>query len=185
LADVVGVAAAVGSAGQGWVYLRRLLTDGQRKSMQPMTERLRDGSSGVQRFITSSTWDSSGCWAGARVSGVDVAIDAVAGPGVNTIVRAVAPGGMLVVYGFLDPSPVPLPIAPDFRGRNTRTYAFTEVTRDEPELRRAERFINAGLRSGSFAPVIDRTFDLTDVVQAHRYLESSAQVGKIVPTVQQ
>jgi NADPH:quinone reductase-like Zn-dependent oxidoreductase len=115
--------------------------------------------------------------------GADIAIDAVAGPGVNTIVQAVAPGGTLIVYGFLDPAPVPLPIAPDFRGRNTRTYAFTEVTMDEPVLRRAERFINAGLRSGSFTPVIDRTFDLADVVPAHHYLESNEQVGKIVLTV--
>jgi NADPH:quinone reductase-like Zn-dependent oxidoreductase len=52
------------------------------------------------------------------------------------------------------------------------------------QLRRAEHFINAGLRSGSLSPVIDRTFDLDDVVQAHRYLESNAQIGKIVLTVQ-
>jgi len=115
--------------------------------------------------------------------GVDLAMDAVAGPGVNTLVQAVAPGGTLVIYGFLDPGPVPLPVAPDFRGRDIRTYAFSEVTQDEPRLRRAERFINAGLRSGSLAPVIDRTFDLADVVAAHRYLESNAQFGKIVLTV--
>jgi NADPH:quinone reductase-like Zn-dependent oxidoreductase len=115
--------------------------------------------------------------------GVDLAMDAVAGPGLGALVQAVAPGGSLSVYGFLDPRPAPLPIAPDFRGRNTRTYAFTEVTLDEPERRRAEHFINAGLRSGSLAPVIDRTFDLTDVVAAHRHLESNTQVGKIVLTV--
>jgi hypothetical protein len=31
--------------------------------------------------------------------------------------------------------------------------------------------------------MIDRTFDLDDVVQAHRYLESNAQIGKIIITV--
>lgn len=77
-----------------------------------------------------------------------------------------------------------MPIAPDFRGRNIRTYAFTELTvENEPMLRRAKHFIDAGLRIGSLSPLIDRSFDLTDVVAAHRHLESNAQFGKIVLTV--
>jgi NADPH:quinone reductase-like Zn-dependent oxidoreductase len=32
--------------------------------------------------------------------------------------------------------------------------------------------------------VIDRTFDLNDVAQAHAHLESNTQIGKIVLTVQ-
>ncbi|MES4904255.1 MULTISPECIES: zinc-binding dehydrogenase [unclassified Streptomyces] len=43
--------------------------------------------------------------------------------------------------------------------------------------------VNAGLASGSFAPVVDRTFDLTEIAEAHRYLEANGQVGKIVVTV--
>jgi SRSO17 transposase len=42
---------------KGEVYLRGLLTDGQRKSMQPMAERLGVDHQGLQQFITSSTWD--------------------------------------------------------------------------------------------------------------------------------
>jgi NADPH:quinone reductase-like Zn-dependent oxidoreductase len=69
---------------------------------------------------------------------------------VHTVVSAVAPGGTLVLYGALDPTPAPLPMAPDLRGRTIRWYAFFELTIDHPrQLRRAERFINAGLRSGS------------------------------------
>jgi NADPH:quinone reductase-like Zn-dependent oxidoreductase len=117
--------------------------------------------------------------------GVTVAIDAVGGPGVHAVVSAVAPGGTLLLYGALDPTPAPLPIAVDLRGRNIRMYGFVELTIDHPEqLRRAERFINAGLRSGSFIPVIDRTFDLNEVAKAHVHLESNTQVGKIVLTVQ-
>lgn len=117
--------------------------------------------------------------------GVDLAIDAVMGPAVDTLVQAVAPDGTLLFYGWLDPTPAPMPIAPDFRGRTIRTYAFTELTVDsEPRLRRAKHFINAGLRSGSLSPVIDRTFDLADVVAAHRHLESNTQFGKIVLTVE-
>lgn len=42
---------------KGEVYVRGLLTDGARKSMQPMAERLGVGYQGLQQFITSSTWD--------------------------------------------------------------------------------------------------------------------------------
>jgi NADPH:quinone reductase-like Zn-dependent oxidoreductase len=118
-------------------------------------------------------------------TGTALAIDSVAGEGVHKVVTAVAPGGTLVLYGALDPNPIPMPMAADLRGRRIHWYSFFELTVDKPQqLRRAEHFINAGLRSSSLSPVIDRTFDLHEVVQAHRYLESNTQLGKIVLTVQ-
>jgi SRSO17 transposase len=41
----------------GELYVRGLLTDGQRKSMQPMAARLGVDHQRLQQFITSSTWD--------------------------------------------------------------------------------------------------------------------------------
>jgi SRSO17 transposase len=41
----------------GELYVRGLLTGGQRKSMQPMAERLGTDHQRLQQFITSSTWD--------------------------------------------------------------------------------------------------------------------------------
>jgi SRSO17 transposase len=41
----------------GELYARGLLTDGQRKSMQPMAARLGADHQRLQQFITSSTWD--------------------------------------------------------------------------------------------------------------------------------
>ena len=41
----------------GQLYVRGLLTDGQRKSMQPMAARLGADHQRLQQFITSSTWD--------------------------------------------------------------------------------------------------------------------------------
>ena len=41
----------------GELYVRGLLADGRRKSMQPMTERLGVDHQRLQQFITSSTWD--------------------------------------------------------------------------------------------------------------------------------
>jgi SRSO17 transposase len=42
---------------KGELYLRGLLTDGRRKSMQPMADRLGVDHQGLQQFVTSSTWD--------------------------------------------------------------------------------------------------------------------------------
>ena len=41
----------------GELYVRGLLTDGRRKSMQPMAARLGTDHQRLQQFITSSTWD--------------------------------------------------------------------------------------------------------------------------------
>ncbi|MEE8263862.1 MAG: zinc-binding dehydrogenase, partial [Gammaproteobacteria bacterium] len=38
-------------------------------------------------------------------------------------------------------------------------------------------------QSGALKPIIDRTFPLDAIADAHRYLESNQQKGKIVVTV--
>nr|WP_245887103.1 transposase [Umezawaea tangerina] len=43
---------------KGETYLRGLLLDGRRKSMQPMAERLGVDHQGLQQFVTTSTWDT-------------------------------------------------------------------------------------------------------------------------------
>jgi NADPH:quinone reductase-like Zn-dependent oxidoreductase len=50
-------------------------------------------------------------------------------------------------------------------------------------LERAKQFINDGLADGSFKPLIAKTFPLDQIVDAHRYLESNQQIGKVVVTV--
>ncbi|WP_371524817.1 zinc-dependent alcohol dehydrogenase family protein [Streptomyces sp. NBC_01283] len=116
-------------------------------------------------------------------TGVRLAFDPIAGPGVETLAQGIAPGGHLVVYGALDPCITPLPNAQSFPALNTSTYTLFEITGDPERLRRAVAFINAGLASGSFTPVVDKIFDLADIADAHRYMEANGQVGKIVVTV--
>jgi NADPH:quinone reductase-like Zn-dependent oxidoreductase len=57
------------------------------------------------------------------------------------------------------------------------------VARDDEGRRRSRQFVLSGLASGAQSPIIDRTFALADIAEAHRYLESSAQVGKVIVTV--
>jgi NADPH2:quinone reductase len=44
------------------------------------------------------------------------------------------------------------------------------------------RWIVEHLEAGALRPAIDRTFPLDRIVEAHAYMESDAQVGKIVVT---
>lgn len=56
-AEMLGGLARKDQRAAGELYVRGLLTDGQRKSMVPMAERLGVDSQRLQQFITSSTWD--------------------------------------------------------------------------------------------------------------------------------
>jgi SRSO17 transposase len=56
----------------GLRYLRGLMLDGQRKSMQPMAERLGTSYQQVQQFVTSSTWDATGVQRRLATIAVDV-----------------------------------------------------------------------------------------------------------------
>jgi SRSO17 transposase len=55
-AEVFASLARSDQRGKGQTYLRGLLLDGRRKSMQPMAERLRVDHQGLQQFVSTSTW---------------------------------------------------------------------------------------------------------------------------------
>ena len=56
-AEVFAPLARSDQRGKGQTYLRGLLLDGRRKSMQPMAERLGVDHQGLQQFVSSSTWE--------------------------------------------------------------------------------------------------------------------------------
>ncbi|NUS02329.1 MAG: zinc-dependent alcohol dehydrogenase family protein [Nonomuraea sp.] len=118
--------------------------------------------------------------------GAEYVFDAVAGPGVTDLARVVAPEGTLLVYGALSGLPTPYPgVELGLPALTMRSYTVHETTRVPERLHRAEAFVASGLRSGAFRPAVDRTFELAEIVEAHRYLETNAQVGKVVVTVSQ
>lgn len=116
--------------------------------------------------------------------GAEFVFDAVAGPGIVELAKVVADDGMILVYGALSGEPTPYPgIDLGMPALNIRTYTLHETTRRPERLRRAEAFVASGLHSGALRPVVDRTFELGEIGEAHRYMESNAQIGKIVVTV--
>jgi NADPH:quinone reductase-like Zn-dependent oxidoreductase len=120
----------------------------------------------------------------AGPDGVRVVFDAVGGPIFEPLTAAMALGGILIEYGglSLDPTPFPLP-AVLAKTLTLRGYLVHEIVRDPARLQAAKTFILDGLKSGSLKPAIARTFPFDQIVEAHRYLESNEQFGKIVVTV--
>jgi NADPH:quinone reductase-like Zn-dependent oxidoreductase len=45
------------------------------------------------------------------------------------------------------------------------------------------KYVFDHVAAGNFKPRIDRVFPLAQIVEAHRYMESNQQIGKIVVTV--
>jgi NADPH:quinone reductase-like Zn-dependent oxidoreductase len=57
------------------------------------------------------------------------------------------------------------------------------LPRDEEAFARATKFILRNLASGKLKPIIANTFRLSKIREAHRYMESNQQLGKIVVAV--
>jgi NADPH:quinone reductase len=107
-----------------------------------------------------------------------------AAPTVAKLTKGMAGFGILFVYGALSPEPTPLPLFDVLvKDLTIRGYKMTEITTDPARLERGKRFINEGLADGSLKLIIARTFPLEEIVEAHRYMESNQQIGKIVVTV--
>ncbi|RWK25823.1 MAG: NADPH:quinone reductase [Mesorhizobium sp.] len=116
--------------------------------------------------------------------GVRVVLDAVGGPIFTPLTAAMSRGGILLEYGGLSPEPTPFPLFDVLAKTLTlRGYLVHEITGDPIRLEAAKRFILDGLASGALQPAIARTFPFDKIVEAHRFLESGEQFGKIVVTV--
>jgi len=116
--------------------------------------------------------------------GAAMAFDPVAGPMLGRLADAAAPGALIFEYGALSTDPTVYPLFPALaKGLTVRGYTLFEIVKDPAMLARGKQYIYQGLESGALKPVIDRAFPLEDIVEAHRYMESNQQKGKIVVTV--
>jgi NADPH:quinone reductase-like Zn-dependent oxidoreductase len=116
--------------------------------------------------------------------GARMVFDPVGGSTMTKLTAAMADRGILFLYGALSPEPTPLPLF-NVLGKSLtiRGYILFEISGDPQRLERAKKFIVDGLAAGKLKPLIAKTFTLDQIVEAHRYLESNQQIGKIVVTV--
>jgi NADPH:quinone reductase-like Zn-dependent oxidoreductase len=116
--------------------------------------------------------------------GVRIVFDPVGGPAFRPLTAAMARGGILIEYGGLSSEPTPFPLYDVLaKGLTLRGFLVHEIIGDPDRLEAAKAFILEGLHSGSLQPIIARTFPFDQIVDAHHYLESNRQFGKIVVTL--
>ena len=124
--------------------------------------------------------------AATQKRGVDVIIDQVGGPMLAGNIIALALKGRLVSVGrngaFVGECDMD-----EIARKRASIIGVTFRTRTAEEtLQAGERFaadLLAAINTGALKPVLDRTFPLERLADAHAYMLSDAQVGKIVLTM--
>ena len=119
--------------------------------------------------------------------GVDVILDMVAADYVPRNMSLLADDGRLVFVGRMGPlvdSPInPTPIMFKRLTVTGLSLRGQSVARKSAIARAVERTAWPWLESGAIAPVIDGVFPLAQAADAHRRLETSAHIGKLILAV--
>jgi len=116
--------------------------------------------------------------------GARIIFDPVGGPEIDKLALAAAEEGIIFVYGGLSGQPTPYPHWPAaLKGLSIRGWVASSIWNRPERFARNRELIVRGLASGHLRPVIARTFPFSQIVAAHRYLESNQQIGKIVVTL--
>ncbi|KWT69921.1 MULTISPECIES: NAD(P)H-quinone oxidoreductase [unclassified Variovorax] len=116
--------------------------------------------------------------------GVDVVVDFIGAPYLESNVRSLAVGGRMVVVGLLGGSegaalPMDAVLYRHLQIIGTVMKSRTPEVKQAMTRRFAQRWLEA-LATGAIRPVVDSTFPLSDAAQAHRRMESGQSVGKVL-----
>jgi NADPH:quinone reductase-like Zn-dependent oxidoreductase len=183
--DFVVVTAASSSVGLAAIQIANMVGATPIAVTRTSAKRQALLASGAPHVIASAEQDLA-----ARIKeiagpqGVRVVLDPVGGPLFEPLTAAMSRGGILIEFGGLSPEPTPFPLfAVLSKTLTLRGYLVHEIVGDPARLEAAKAFILDGLSSGSLQPVIAKTFPFDQIVEAHRFLESNEQFGKIVVTV--
>lgn len=120
-------------------------------------------------------------------SGVDVILDMIGGSYAERNQQALAIEGRLVQIGIMEGSKITLDLFQMMVRRQTITGS-TLRARSVDDKAAIARLVQEKawplIEAGSIRTVIDRTFPLAEVAAAHRLMESSQHIGKILLTVE-
>ena len=115
--------------------------------------------------------------------GFTIAYDPVGGTFIGDLVAAAQPYGTIVNYGNLRTEPIDIPVLPMLAKRLFFKFHSLYDTTRLPEKRAAcFAFVHDHVASGALKVIVDRTFPLEEIADAHRYMESNVQRGKVVVT---
>ena len=117
-------------------------------------------------------------------NGCGVIFDPIGGQILEQLATVASYRGVIYEYGALAPEPTPYPLFTALsKGLTIQAYTLFEVVSDPAIRAVAEKYVFDNIEAGHFKPLVDKTFTLTQIVDAHRYMESNQQIGKIVVTV--
>jgi putative PIG3 family NAD(P)H quinone oxidoreductase len=115
--------------------------------------------------------------------GVDVVLDVVGGEYTVANLQALRTRGKLIQVGVMGRQTVELPLGMLLPKRASIIGTVLRARPLEEKVALTQRVVRELLPrfdDGSLRPVIDRRFPLDDIADAHRYMESNANVGKIL-----
>ena len=106
-------------------------------------------------------------------------LDAVGKSSFGLCKRLLKPGGIYLSsdLGHLSQNPLLALITPFFRGKKV----MFPIPQHDQEM---VRYFNELIESGEFRPVIDRRYQLDQIVEAYRYVETGQKVGNVVISVE-
>ena len=119
-------------------------------------------------------------------AGVDVLIDFIGAPYWDKNIASLAVLGRLVEVGLMGGTKMEVDLRPlmakrlQVCGTGLRGRTLGEKLEVTSQFR---RHVLPHLASGSMKPIVDRTFPLEEVAEAHKYMETNANFGKIVLTI--
>lgn len=115
--------------------------------------------------------------------GARIVFDPIGGKGLETLAAATAYSGIIIEYGALATDPTPYPLFTALAKQLTiRGYTLFEIVENPEWMAKARQYVFDHVASGDFKPRIDKVFPFSQIVEAHRYMESNQQIGKIVVT---
>jgi NADPH:quinone reductase-like Zn-dependent oxidoreductase len=132
--------------------------------------------------------------------GVDVVLDPIGGRSMRISYELLAPLGRLVIYGAsslasgerrnllqvvrtLMTMPTFKPLSLMNRNRGVFGLNLGHLWSETARLRSAADALLTGFAAGVLHPVVAKTFPLEKAADAHRYIQSRANIGKVILTV--
>lgn len=131
---------------------------------------------GADDFVTAAKDATGG-------RGVDVVLDVVGGDYLMRNVSSIRVGGTIVQVGVMGGGSTEINLGLLLPMRAHLVGTVLRARPLEEKVAASNRFVAEvvpSIEAGAIKPVIDRRFPLEQIADAHRYLESNANVGKVL-----
>ena len=138
---------------------------------------------GADLVLERSPSDWLGELLGAVPDGVDVVLDVIGGEEVDRNLQATKVDGTIVQVGLMGGGNTPVNVGLILSRRITWIGTTLRNRPLERKLALCQRFIAEVIPlfdSGALRPIVDSRYPLADIADAHRRMESNANIGKIL-----